>query len=91
MIEPYEETLTITLTRYNGLIRKSVHYDFMVDWLLNNAFLSEWGSISFGSIAVAALLDVLEPEAVAQREADLKAKRKILTETTIEGGDAVDR
>ena len=78
MLESYEETLTISLIRYNGLLRKSTQYDFMVDFLLNNAFISEWGSINFGSIAVAAVLDVLEPEAVAEREADLKAKRQAL-------------
>lgn len=98
MLEPYEETLTLSLTRYNGLMRKSVQYDFMVDFLLNNAFISEWGSICFGSVAVAAVLDVLEPEAVAEREADLKAKRQDVKaedqirreDNFIKGGDGLD-
>ena len=98
MLEPYEETLTLFLTRYNGLMRKSVQYDFMVDFLLNNAFITEWGSISFGSVAVAAGLAVLEPEAVAEREADLKAKRLAVQmedqikreDNIIKGGDGLD-
>lgn len=75
MLEPYEETLTLSLTRYNGLVRKSVQYDFIVDMLLESAYLTEWGELAFGHWASALLLKVFEPEAVAEREADLKAKR----------------
>ena len=99
MLEPYEETLTISLTRYNGLIRKSVQYDFIMDMILESGYLNDWGKISFGSWTLALLLKLFEPEAVAEREADLKAKR--LAEETVEqikrkdniikGGDAVDR
>ena len=94
MLEPYEETLTISLTRYNGLLRKSVQYDFVVDMLLESAYLTEWGDIAFGHWASALLLNVFEPEAVAEREADLKAKREALVkmkqEELYEGGAISD-
>ena len=67
-----EQPITISTEKYDALIRKSAQYDFMVSFILDHAYLSDFGNIAFSPFSTAAILFCLERERVNNRERELK-------------------
>ena len=83
MVTRREQNIIISPEKYDALIRKSAQYDFMVAFMLDHAYLSDFGNIAFSPFSTAAILFCLEPERVNNRERELQEDNIKLNESEV--------